>query len=120
MNGWWVVLILGITFIIWMDHKDKAAQKKERYRQHAFSYYVETGKKNEAFSSLSRRATKAAERQRNLRITSRLLDRNFREFKAFCQCPACLGWGTHYIEIGRWGKLWRECVQCGFDWRQRG
>ena len=99
------------------------AAKEESRKEKAFNFYVETGKKEQAFYSLDRYAAKTAERKRVRRVKEKMMDRE--QFSAWCECPGCDALDVHAIEKLKsfWGKdrifCKRRCNKCGLAWKQR-
>lgn len=107
--------------------------KEESRKEKAFNFYVETGKKEQAFYSLDRYAAKTAKRQRLRRVKEKAMER--KHFTAWCECPGCDSLDVHGIEESNNFSLpslfssfslfsnkdtcKRRCRQCGLAWKQR-
>lgn len=65
----------------------------------------------------SLRAVREEARQRAENINKKVKENS--EFKAFCECPKCSTFATHYIKKIRFFGLMRECQNCDFSWRQK-
>lgn len=96
---------------------DYEAEKERKRKEKAFNLYVETGRKDEAFYSLSSRAIKTAERQRVRVVKFRV--KETRQFTTHCECPQCCSFDVHSIKRIKFSYCWRECKECQYIWRQK-
>lgn len=91
-------------------------EKRVLEKRQAFRNYVENGKKDKAYYTLSSRAIKAAHKQRVRNLNFKAAKN--KEFTAFSECPNCNSFGVHYIKK-QFYKYYRECIECEYLWRQQ-
>lgn len=65
----------------------------------------------------SLRTVREEARQRAENINKKVKENS--EFKAFCECPQCSTFATHYLKKIRFIGIVRECPNCDFSWRQK-
>lgn len=105
-----------ITFKSLRWYSDYVQAKRIEEKRQAFRIYVQTGKKNQAYFTLSRRAVKAAEKQRSRLIKTRSQEN--RTFSAVTECPQCCSLDIHYMRATLFIRCVRECKECEYSWRQ--